>query len=49
MLRKSKVESNIWRVKNEIKKGNKPHLEADRKERLTGYEAELSEVNRLLG
>ncbi|KAA6349000.1 hypothetical protein EZS27_003600 [termite gut metagenome] len=49
MLRKSKVESNIWRVKNEIKKGNKPHLDAERKERLTAYETELAEVNRLLG
>jgi hypothetical protein len=49
MIRKSKIESNIWRVKDEIKKKNKPHLDALRSERLVSYEAELTEVNRLLG
>ncbi|KAA6325083.1 hypothetical protein EZS27_025663 [termite gut metagenome] len=49
MLRKSKIENNIWRVKNEIKKKDKPHLDALRAERLVSYETELTEVNRLLG
>jgi hypothetical protein len=49
MLRKNKIENNIWRVKNEIKKKDKPHLDAERKTRLNAYEAELAEVNRLLG
>jgi hypothetical protein len=49
MLRKSKIENNIWRVKDEIKKKDKPHLDALRAERLVSYETELAEVNRLLG
>ncbi|KAA6342250.1 hypothetical protein EZS27_009980 [termite gut metagenome] len=49
MHRKSKIENNIWRVKNEIKKNDKPHLDALRGERLLSYETELAEVNRLLG
>jgi hypothetical protein len=49
MLRKEKIENNIWRVKNEIKKKDKPHLDALRAERLVSYETELAEVNRLLG
>ncbi|KAA6324369.1 hypothetical protein EZS27_026298 [termite gut metagenome] len=49
MSRKDKIENNIWRVKNEIKKKDKPHLDALRTERLVSYETELAEVNRLLG
>ncbi|RGN42354.1 hypothetical protein DWW69_19475 [Bacteroides sp. AF16-49] len=48
VLRQQKIEQNIWRVKNELKKGDKPHLETERKQRLTGYEKELKEVKRLL-
>lgn len=48
VLRQQKIENNIWRVKNELKRGNKPHLDLERKERLSAYEAELSEVKRLL-
>jgi hypothetical protein len=46
--RKTQVENNIWRVKNEMAKGDKPHLDAPRKERLNGYEHELEEIRRLL-
>lgn len=46
--RKTQLEDNIWRVKNEIKKGTKPHLDVSRRERLYSYQAELAEVNRLL-
>lgn len=49
VLRQQKIESNIWRVKSELKKGDKPHLDTDRRERLIGYESELEEVKRLLG
>jgi hypothetical protein len=49
MSRKDKIENNIWRVKNEIKKKDKPHLDALRNERLNSYETELAEVDRLLG
>ena len=48
VLRQQKIEQNIWRLKNELKKGDKPHLETERKQRLTGYEKELKEVKRLL-
>lgn len=49
VLRQQKIENNIWRVGNEIKKGNKPHLDVERRQRLFGYESELAEVKRLLG
>ncbi len=48
VLRQQKIENNIWRIKSELKKGNKPHLDVERKERLVGYESELEEVKRLL-
>lgn len=48
ILRQQQIENNIWRVNSEIKKGNKPHLDAERRERIAGYEAELEEVKRLL-
>ena len=48
MKRKKQLENNIWRVKDEMKKGDKPHLAAERMARLNVYEAELAEVNKLL-
>lgn len=49
MIRQRRLKDNIWRVKNEIFKGDKPHLEMERKARLFAYETELAEINRLLG
>lgn len=46
--RQRQVENNIWRVKSEMLKGDKPHLDPLRRERLTGYEKELADINRLL-
>lgn len=46
--RKQQVENNIWRVKSEIAKGDKPYLNPIRRERLEGYEKELADINRLL-
>lgn len=46
--RQRQVEGNIWRVKSELAKGDKPHLEHSRRERLEGYERELADINRLL-
>lgn len=43
------LEHNIWRIESEIKKKDKPHLETERRVRLSQKQAELSEVNRLLG
>lgn len=48
MKRKQQLENNIWRVQSEIKKGDKHHLDSQRGERLTAYQTELAEVNRLL-
>lgn len=46
--RQQQVEMNIWRVKNEMAKGDKPHLDAQRQERLAGYEKERADILRLL-
>ena len=48
MKRKQQLENNIWRVQAEMKKGDKPHLDGQRRERLSAYQSELAEVNRLL-
>ena len=48
MKRKQQLENNIWRVQAEMKKGDKPHLDGQRRERLAAYQSELAEVNRLL-
>ncbi len=49
VIKQQQLEHNIWRIESEIKKGNKPHLEASRKESLSVKIAELAEVKRLLG
>ena len=46
--RQQQVEMNIWRVKNEMAKGDKPHLDTQRQERLAGYEKERADILRLL-
>lgn len=46
--RQQQVMNNIWRVKSEISKGDKPHLDVVRRARLAGYEKELADINRLL-
>ena len=48
MTRLRQVEMNIWRVKSEMAKGDKPHLDATRRERLAGYEKERADIVRLL-
>lgn len=44
-----KTKDNIWRVNSEIRKGDKPHLEEKRRQKLQEYEMKLQEINRLLG
>lgn len=39
----------IWRIESEIKKGDKPHLQGEREQRLKEVQAELAEVKRILG
>ena len=48
LRRQYQVENNIWRVKNEMAKKNKPELDDVRRDRLKTYENELIEINRLL-
>jgi hypothetical protein len=48
MERKRKVEQNIWRVGSELRKGNKPHLEQERRQRLQAYKQELNQINGIL-
>lgn len=44
-----KTKDNIWRVNSEIRKGDKPHLDEKRRQKLQEYELKLQEINRLLG
>lgn len=44
-----KTRDNIWRVKSELKKGDKPHLDENRRLKLQQYELKLQEINNLLG
>ena len=46
--RKSNLEDAIWRVKSEIKKGDKPHLQTIREQRLNRKQRELNEVMRII-
>ena len=44
-----KTRDNIWRVNSEMRKGDKPHLDERRRQKLQEYELKLQEINRLLG
>ncbi len=48
MKRLRQLEMNIWRAKSELSKGDKPHLNAARRERLAGYEKEKADILRLI-
>ena len=49
LIRKRKnLEGSIWRIRNEISKGTKPHLLGSREERLRSKQRELNEVNRMI-
>lgn len=42
------LSENVWRIRNEISKGDKPHLLIEREERLRTRELELEETNRII-
>ena len=46
---KQRTLDNIWRVKSELRKGDKPHLDGKRRQRLEEYQLKLQEINNLLG
>lgn len=48
LKKKKNIEGNIWRIKSEIRKGDKPHLLEEREARLKTKELELSEVNKMI-
>lgn len=48
MERKTKLEHNIWRISDQLKKNKQPHLQVDRERRLQLKKNELAEVERLI-
>lgn len=42
------VEYNIWRVRKQIEKNDKPHLDTERRTKLKQYEDDLALINKLL-
>lgn len=48
MIEQRKLNNNIWRVKNEMAKGDKPHLDTERKTRLKQMMIDIAQINKLL-
>ena len=46
--KKRNLENNIWRIGDEIKKGDKPHLLAQREARMASRKRELDGVIRMI-
>ena len=46
--RRDNLEEAIWRIQSEIRKGNKPHLQTSREQRLVVKQRELREVERII-
>lgn len=46
---KKRTQDNIWRAENEIRKGDKPHLDNERRKRIQQCRLKLQEINSLLG
>lgn len=42
------VQYNIWRVRKQIEKNDKPHLDTERRTKLKQYEDDLALINKLL-
>ena len=49
LQREQRVKGNLWRVRNELKKADRPDLDPQRRDRIALYEAELAELRRCLG
>lgn len=47
-LKKQNLEHSIWRIQSEMKKGDKPHLDMAREERLARKRLELETVEEIL-
>lgn len=48
ILEKERIDNNIWRVKDDIRKNLKPHLLLKRENRLKSYEILLAEINLII-
>lgn len=46
--RRDNLEEAIWRIESEIRKGNKPHLQTSREQRLRVKQRELREVKKII-
>ncbi len=46
--RAERIRGNIWRAQSEIDKGDRPHLDAERQQRIEAYKRELQDIERLL-
>lgn len=47
-IKRKTLEHNIWRIKAEIEKADKPHLDTERRIRLENKSAQLAELERLI-
>ena len=47
-LHDTTIPHRIWRIESEIKKGDKPHLDTERQQRIMECKAEMAEIARLL-
>ncbi|MBQ9309893.1 MAG: hypothetical protein IJ222_03415 [Bacteroidales bacterium] len=47
-LKKRNLEHAIWRIRAELKRGDKPHLDAQREQRLAGKLRELAAVTEII-
>jgi hypothetical protein len=47
-LMAKKLQHNIWRIKSEIAKGDKPHLRPEREKKIREKQRELQEIGRLI-
>lgn len=43
-----RIQHNIWRIENQLKKGKQPHLRVDREKRLQIKHNQLTEINRMI-
>lgn len=48
VARQKNLKGNIWRIKHEITRGSKPHLDIERRNRLKAKERELAAVNKMI-
>ena len=48
VARQKNLKGSIWRIKHEITRGSKPHLDIERRNRLKAKERELAAVNKMI-